>query len=175
MTSRLGGFNSRARVGRDRDGRRQGGGGAFQFTRPRGARLIILVKTIGLLCFNSRARVGRDEIEAPVMGRSRMFQFTRPRGARQSSLSQNPKDKVFQFTRPRGARPEEARHPWRAAGVSIHAPAWGATLTDGGHLMSILVSIHAPAWGATRPTSATGSARRFNSRARVGRDGNGCR
>ena len=59
--------------------------------------------------------------------------------------------------------------------VSIHAPAWGATLTDGGHLMSILVSIHAPAWGATRPTSATGSARRFNSRARVGRDGNGCR
>ena len=33
--------------------------------------------------------------------------------------------------------------------VSIHAPAWGATLKRYEKIWSILVSIHAPAWGAT--------------------------
>ena len=36
--------------------------------------------------------------------------------------------------------------------VSIHAPAWGATTRDIGTLDSINVSIHAPAWGATLGT-----------------------
>jgi len=35
-------------------------------------------------------------------------------------------------------------------GVSIHAPAWGATSGGLGHVAQTLVSIHAPAWGATR-------------------------
>ena len=81
-----------------------------------------------------------------------------------------------------------------AAGVSIHAPAWGATmahLEDGGWAG---VSIHAPAWGATWPQGSVRpwpgfqstrphGARRgcgcgtgrgvgsFNPRARMGRDG----
>ena len=33
--------------------------------------------------------------------------------------------------------------------VSIHAPAWGATLVETKQQNSMLVSIHAPAWGAT--------------------------
>ena len=36
-----------------------------------------------------------------------------------------------------------------AAGVSIHAPAWGATQDLEEELPISLVSIHAPAWGAT--------------------------
>ena len=36
-----------------------------------------------------------------------------------------------------------------AAGVSIHAPAWGATFTLSNTLLGAYVSIHAPAWGAT--------------------------
>ncbi len=34
-------------------------------------------------------------------------------------------------------------------GVSIHAPAWGATDQTNSHNHLPLVSIHAPAWGAT--------------------------
>ena len=33
--------------------------------------------------------------------------------------------------------------------VSIHAPAWGATKRDPEDKRKVLVSIHAPAWGAT--------------------------
>ncbi|CCX48123.1 hypothetical cytosolic protein [Bacteroides sp. CAG:927] len=55
--------------------------------------------------------------------------------------------------------------------VSIHAPAWGATLVQfqlGGY---ILVSIHAPAWGATSPTlPGAMPPMRFNPRSRVGSD-----
>ncbi len=55
--------------------------------------------------------------------------------------------------------------------VSIHAPAWGATLGEQAEPLIIGVSIHAPAWGATccRPLmpSVDGC---FNPRARMGRD-----
>jgi len=55
--------------------------------------------------------------------------------------------------------------------VSIHAPAWGATLARCLEQQAYDVSIHAPAWGATslhgrRTKQAIG----FNPRARVGRD-----
>ena len=98
-------FNSRARVGRDD--------------------MIQTVKNTKN-CFNSRARVGRDGIAEPSGQSESRFQFTRPRGARPLLLVELP--------------PLE--------GVSIHAPAWGATREG----MRIL-----------------GRAR-FNSRARVGRD-----
>ena len=39
-------------------------------------------------------------------------------------------------------------------GVSIHAPAWGATLGSCSNNIDINVSIHAPAWGATPTTDA---------------------
>ena len=77
-------------------------------------------------------------------------------------------------------------------GVSIHAPAWGATGDDGVEGGGGLVSIHAPAWGATsRPRRSKRSAKfqftlprgerpvgprrprqplGFNSRSRVGSD-----
>ena len=34
-------------------------------------------------------------------------------------------------------------------GVSIHAPAWGATASTAADAPATIVSIHAPAWGAT--------------------------
>ena len=34
--------------------------------------------------------------------------------------------------------------------VSIHAPAWGATLVEKENHYQYKVSIHAPAWGATK-------------------------
>ncbi len=57
---------------------------------------------------------------------------------------------MFQSTRPRGARRNAAFGDSFGWGVSIHAPAWGATLFVSGVSVSIAVSIHAPAWGATR-------------------------
>ena len=126
--------------------------------------------------FNPRARVGRDHIAT----------FFRSAEC------------VFQSTRPRGARLGVHGLPLVPCGVSIHAPAWGATSRWRGQRIGysgfnprarvgrdncehdvavswLIVSIHAPAWGAT-PYIALWSAgyRRFNPRARVGRDPHPC-
>ncbi len=101
-------FNPRARVGRDI--RPQGGtdsSSRFQSTRPRGARpprtpWADETKT----CFNPRARVGRDDSIRYVTDYALKFQSTRPRGARHAACT---------AAVTRGC-------------VSIHAPAWGATL-----------------------------------------------
>ena len=97
--------------------------------------------------FNSRAREGRDRARSafrlPVM----LFQYTRPRGAR---------------LYPGGVLVQ--------GGVSIHAPARGATDGQPGRVEKIDVSIHAPARGATEPKRVKWCADGFNSRAREGRD-----
>ena len=121
------------------------------------------------------------------------FQSTRPRGARPVAIFTLDQYVEFQSTRPRGARPPSNRVTWgvwrfnpRArvgrdatigslstpfAIVSIHAPAWGATIADGQPGQILEVSIHAPAWGATRLASRPETRRDgFNPRARVGRD-----
>ncbi len=55
--------------------------------------------------------------------------------------------------------------------VSIHAPAWGATLLKQSRSSILAVSIHAPAWGATSSHMQRLSVMKcFNPRARVGRD-----
>ena len=60
-----GGFNPRARVGRDKPGEAGIGSiSAFQSTRPRGARHEYLNELGDLYRFNPRARVGRDCIGA---------------------------------------------------------------------------------------------------------------
>src|SRR5690606_3933512 len=79
---------------------------------------------------------------------------------------------TFQSTRPRGARLVADNTPAMTAGVSIHAPAWGATLMRThcqqvrtcfnprarvgrdnamrtARFIRAAVSIHTPAWGAT--------------------------
>ena len=109
---------------------------------------------------------------APSRGRDiALFQFTRPHGARRFCSDVYPKMIWFQFTRPHGARRNwpEAWNTFK--GVSIHAPAWGATGTGQRHSRRRkgfnsrarmgrdhivrnsarfdIVSIHAPAWGAT--------------------------
>ena len=103
-----------------------------------------------MACFNPRARVGRDTV----------------------TINVNQLPGEFQSTRPRGARLDVEHHFGPADYVSIHAPAWGATVDDyDGRFLTIefqstrprgarlpapwsclpqgTVSIHAPAWGAT--------------------------
>ena len=68
------GFNSRARMGRDKA---EGGGMTnitmFQFTRPHGARPAGEVAMVKGERFNSRARMGRDISGASLTSRGRCF------------------------------------------------------------------------------------------------------
>ena len=102
-----GGFNPRARVGRD----------------------VSILTWIGILiCFNPRARVGRDSHDYIPITLLRAFQSTRPRGARHAEFGDsfpypvgfNPRARVGRDASIRNARTTLGR-------VSIHAPAWGAT------------------------------------------------
>ena len=64
-----------------------------------------------------------------------------------------------------------AAHSTNPCGVSIHAPARGATTIPRHPAPSLVVSIHAPARGATQTSFLTSlHIRCFNPRAREGRD-----
>ena len=121
----------------------------FQSTRPRGARRRCAVSRATCSSFNPRAREGRDLPAAPPAMRGRSFNpraregrdpcacipgrtcggfNPRAREGRDAShWPSSPSMVSFQSTRPRGARPGLHAHPRRTDGVSIHAPARGAT------------------------------------------------
>ena len=124
------GFNSRARMGRDAaplcaaDGK-----GKFQFTRPHGARRALHPRRARVAGFNSRARMGRD-------------------GGPPSRCRRSPR--CFN-SRARMGRDATGGVLRALARVSIHAPAWGATIRLVREVRdNAKVSIHAPAWGATQ-------------------------
>ena len=122
------------------------------------------------------------------------FQSTHPRGVRHEQDFMPSREVVFQSTHPRGVRQDAPGHGLhhhvcfnprtrvgcdaqvvnsylRSLGVSIHAPAWGATLCAGQSSLGYGVSIHAPAWGATRPQNrGPAPPGGFNPRTRVGCD-----
>ena len=71
-------------------------------------------------------------------------------GRDQAELRAAVSEAKFQSTRPRGARLGDELALDYSYEVSIHAPAWGATLRLAAHaIVDLGVSIHAPAWGAT--------------------------
>ena len=164
-------FNSRARVGRDKERRKRNQQKGVSIHAPVwGATCVGTAFNLRHASFNSRARVGRDDgftsvsahrlvsIHAPVWGATHispsriiisLFQFTRPCGAR-----------LFVHT------------AFHFVLVSIHAPVWGATV------FNVYLSGHR-LFQFTRPCGARliryriiASPKRFNSRARVGRDNN---
>ena len=141
----------------------------FQSTPPRGGRHTRTPSETWTRCFNPRPRVGGDviirqserpqtvSIHAPAWGATKplqnfpsplMFQSTPPRGGRPIIPFKMADPTEFQSTPPRGGRQGLRVERYRP-GVSIHAPAWGATNDGVGHFSDNCVSIHAPAWGAT--------------------------
>ena len=123
----------------------------FQSTRPRGARPAATAHTC--------ARV--------------RFQSTRPRGARHCTVPLGSRVPVFQSTRPHGARPADHIQRRCGGGVSIHAPAGGATHE---RIPAAALSL----FQSTRPhgarplrASSARSRSSFNPRARTGRDERG--
>ena len=201
-TSAWHGFNPRARAGRDWLMAAHSVASEFQSTRPRGARPVIAHEYASAerFGFNPRARAGRDDAAlAAQCAVTHEFQSTRPRGARPMGESPSRLARsLFQSTRPRGARHAQVAGDLVKCLVSIHAPARGATraqwrehrrqtvfqstrprgarlLVERGCARSAHVSIHAPARGATvLPVPGAPGNKRFNPRARAGRDSSAC-
>ncbi len=145
-----GGFNPRARVGRDAyhaDGATRWQ--EFQSARPRGARRKLPAVFVTCGMFQSARPRGARPSNASSTERPNLFQSARPRGARRASSHDCCQRRKFQSARPRGARPAAVAGIGHAEFVSIRAPAWGATPT-------------------ARPASRRLHC--FNPRARVGRD-----
>ena len=142
--------------------------------------------------FNPRAREGRDQGQVIAYAGSTGFQSTRPRGARPQRMKSlwhcltfNPRAREGRdavgmsdarqyglsiHAPARGATgfvPQYAGVPR----LSIHAPARGATTRCSLRTIELPLSIHAPARGATpRPYARGQTSRAFNPRAREGRD-----
>src|SRR5581483_11561622 len=148
FTSLMPSFNPRARAGRD---------------------MKLSGFTSLMPSFNPRARAGRDlctrevqrsiavSIHAPARGATRqscgkrkegVFQSTRPRGARLGSHVGRERRECFN-PRARAGRDVRPGKYGAVCGVSIHAPARGATIPMPKTRSVKIVSIHAPARGAT--------------------------
>ena len=142
----------------------------FQFTRPRGARRATV----------AHGPIHPVSIHAPARGatassgsaqRPCSFQFTRPRGARPGGGREGGAGVEFQFTRPRGARPPTPHTPPCPPSFQFTRPRGARRASAEMLLCPANVSIHAPARGATlAPRRRRQTPRRFNSRAREGRD-----
>ena len=99
-----------------------------------------------------------------------MFQSTLPHGERLFILFNFCVDKSFN-PRSRTGSDNFNAQPVDGEGVSIHAPARGATAKETPYSSAICVSIHAPARGATDPDKCRGNnVCRFNPRSRTGSD-----
>ena len=129
------------------------GGDAVSIHAPAwGATGLPCQKPVAAACFNPRTRVGCDAGLGNPHRLLGWFQSTHPRGVRRCQVSLSTVPGLFQSTHPRGVRPDLIEVVPNIEGVSIHAPAWGATRQGTlRHRMQGHVSIHAPAWGATTP------------------------
>ena len=140
-------FNPRTRVGCDMQTKPRPSPILFQSTHPCGVRRKLKNVNANGYCFNPRTRVGCDAHEKERRY-ARLFQSTHPCGVRRndciitvSHYCFNPRTRVgCDFTYSLTAS---------LTTVSIHAPVWGATITNPFHWFLSCVSIHAPVWGAT--------------------------
>ena len=101
------------------------------------------------MCFNPRTREGCDYLQLVIDFQYEKFQSTHPRRVRLYKAFRQLIDFMFQSTHPRRVR-RSRRTRWQPIrGVSIHAPAKGATADTKQFIKETTVSIHAPAKGAT--------------------------
>ena len=123
-------------------------------------------------CFNPRTRMGCDSRVSLLYRGIRCFNPRTRMGCDKFRLVKEEQPLTFQSTHPHGVRPLGKKGNNGNRRVSIHAPAWGATVTEDDvvgcqrrfnprtrmgcdRLLPLFpffpreVSIHAPAWGAT--------------------------
>ncbi len=127
---------------------------------------------ISMIGFNPRTREGCDRISQFFTSIGQSFNPRTREGCDESTAQDVPLDFMFQSTHPRRVRRQACHLPLILPGVSIHAPAKGATVSvisiaslsiwfQSTHprrvrrlaypliSLNISVSIHAPAKGAT--------------------------
>jgi len=100
----------------------------FQSTPPRGGRLLLIIRDHQQQYFNPRPRVGGDGDVSPPEREVSIFQSTPPRGGRLVVPQQFSQSAPFQSTPPRGGRLVFFATAILWTPISIHAPAWGATI-----------------------------------------------
>ncbi len=144
----------------------------FQSTHPRGVRLYATIPGgVENRGFNPRTRAGCDQFLQGYAMTVTLFQSTHPRGVRLVEAASAGAATVFQSTHPRGVRLIYKRRGLKIIGVSIHAPARGATGVVSSAIRIAHVSIHAPARGATSQNRRQFRRRLcFNPRTRAGCD-----
>ena len=121
----------------------------FQSTHPHGVRQTLCKPFPFCGCFNPRTRMGCDAAGLQMESQNREFQSTHPHGVRRINERAKFIQREFQSTHPHGVRLLGNVTSDIDINVSIHAPAWGATLVRDRNIQTPSVSIHAPAWGAT--------------------------
>ena len=126
----------------------------FQSTLPHGERRLLRFHAHGEVFISIHAPAwGATTEPTQKGGASGIFQSTLPHGERLGLVE--PFVGVTYFN-PRSRMGSDTVFHRRAPltlGISIHAPAWGATLHDIAAILIHSISIHAPAWGATGPAS----------------------
>ena len=123
-----------------------------------------------LLCFNPRTRVGCDHLAGKLIFLIKGFNPRTRVGCDVSSKLSPPRLLCFN-PRTRVGCDNEGYPSFFLNEVSIHAPAWGATVQFPDLSTERRVSIHAPAWGATLSLiSLPAAIDSFNPRTRVGCD-----
>ena len=143
-------FNPRTRVGCDKVGiDRTETVGRFQSTHPRGVRRWRAALPVSAVCFNPRTRVGCDGDGRNSYVHDGCFNPRTRVGCDKHTFTGFASPFSFQSTHPRGVRHFKTHRAFHKIIVSIHAPAWGATIIQLNNSHYIVVSIHAPAWGAT--------------------------
>ena len=165
-------FNPRARGGRD-DADHGSTAAICSFNpRARGGRdTAPTCCTKSTWSFNPRARGGRDRRPLPLHTSQEQFQSTRPRGARQVWLARSGSSRASFNPRARGGRDDQVPAVcWTAACFNPRARG-GRDIPAVPRPRAARVSIHAPAGGAT-PADCCPAPRIlcFNPRARGGRD-----
>ena len=100
--------------------------------------------------FNPRSRMGSDAAAPSSTDTLMSFQSTLPHGERRPYTVCRCVRQDFNPRSRMGSDLAAVIEADQNVLISIHAPAWGATHSDGVDGTGLPISIHAPAWGATR-------------------------
>ena len=102
----------------------------FQSTHPRGVRPGRGERAYEFAYVSIHAPAwGATTLLALLLSHIRTFQSTHPRGVRHLLHKETVHHRKFQSTHPRGVRHGRIHAIGAASNVSIHAPAWGATVS----------------------------------------------
>jgi len=140
----------------------------FQSTPPRGGRRSGTRRSSRRRCFNPRPRAGGDT-RRHRSRRSAMFQSTPPRGGRRPRPARRAPRIWFQSTPPRGGR-QHIPQPRGKGGVSIHAPARGATQARHQRVVEGMFQSTPPRGGRHHRRVRLRQLQGFNPRPRAGGD-----